>query len=114
MTTATQELCDKYNKRLFTEGILPNADESCSNVNAILLAAGPLTKQPNTVAYRVVLRYKNSEYVVHHQYFPDWPNHLTCSYFESGLYSDDLEEAMGLFAERICDHATYTDCLLRK
>ena len=92
-----------------------------------ILAAGPLSKQPATTAYRVVLRSRIGErtekslkndfgagFVVHTQYFPKYPS-LEGSFFEGGDYFDEkhLVEATRCFAERVTGHAVHLASLYR-
>ena len=85
-----------------------------------ILAAGPLTKQPGTRAYRVVLVSRGGELVVYNQHFPDFTDMSRIdllpsehSYFETGSYFADTElvKATQAFAKRIADHAeTLASC----
>lgn len=79
---------------------------------ATLLAAGPMTKQPSTIAYRIVMVaewsncHKMGRIVVWNQGFNDWPD-LENTHFYSGDYYrlDQLAEATARFAKRIADSA---------
>lgn len=69
-----------------------------------VIAAGPLTKQPSTVATRVVLRVKPDDtgFVVHNEYFPNYPS-LDNPNYEAGDYfqPDELHHAIACFGERV-------------
>ncbi len=88
-----------------------------------VMAAGPLTKQPGTSAYRIVLACTGDQFVVWTEYFP----HLTgskdlsldavdvSSYVESGDYFklNELAAATERFAERVKAHAGYIESVYR-
>ncbi len=103
---------------------------SCgSATDCMLIAAGPLSKQPCTMPYRVVLiQYNDKQYSVHNEYFKDpeiirrmnegilakehvWGE----SHLENGNYfdSDSLVDAVSKFAERVARNAQYHQSLYR-
>jgi hypothetical protein len=82
---------------------------------ARFIAAGPLTKQPATMAYRVVLvedfdaEGQNGRYIVWRQQFPDWPS-VHSVYFAEGDYFEgvnSIKAAITRFAERCANTAEY-------
>ncbi len=85
-----------------------------------VFAAGPLTKQPGTVAYRIVLRKINGArpFVVHMERFPEFtvehpdfknPTYDGGQYFEVG----ELDKAIKAFGERVAANADYVRSLYR-
>lgn len=71
-----------------------------------IIAAGPLTKQPHSVPFRVVLRVQpNGGYVVHNQYFPEVgkPSFCDGSYFQTG--PENFVDATKKFADRVTRYA---------
>ena len=90
-----------------------------------LIAAGPLSKQPATMPYRIVLVDRGSEenhdYVVYREYFDEEQlqdvieNPVVSSHFADGTYcGNDLVRAVGLFGEKVAFHAKYLESLNRK
>lgn len=82
---------------------------------ATLIAAGPLTKQPATMAYRIVLVSRCSgDYVVWKQYFSNYPD-IRKSHYESGSYfkPDEFSVAAAEFGRRVTDDARFYDSLYR-
>ncbi len=84
--------------------------------NKGILAAGPLTRQPGTRAYRYVIVERMGEYVVYNQGFgehdngsTDWGSH----HFSSGSYCRTLVEATQRFAERLSRDVVHYDSLFR-
>lgn len=83
-----------------------------------ILAAGPLTKQPGTRAFRVVIRLFAYEISVHNQIFPEWPRLDNAEYAEGDYFRlSQLAEATARFAERVrlsapCIGSIYREPLL--
>jgi hypothetical protein len=83
-----------------------------------IIAAGPLSKQPGSTAYRIVLiAYEDGEYSVHHQMFNDVTNLKRSSlahgsYFKAG--PEGLTKATVKFAEKVTAHAEYLASLFRE
>lgn len=80
-----------------------------------IIASGPLFKQRNTMAYRVVLRSlqlngpwedRHPEYVVQFEGFPYWPS-TKSPYFFEGIYTRTLREGIIAFGERVLRNAEY-------
>jgi hypothetical protein len=91
-----------------------------------IIAAGPLTKQPGTVAYRIVLRRVEGvqPFVVHMQRFPDIVyrpgrstlfGNLMQSDFAEGIYfyANEFHKAVEAFGKKVADHANFTQSLYR-
>lgn len=85
-----------------------------------LLAAGPLTKQPGTRPYRIILADLGDEFVVHTEVLqddsPDLSEPITCgSFYETGDYFDakQLGQAYKRFGERVVKNADYADSVYR-
>jgi hypothetical protein len=89
-----------------------------------IIAAGPLSKQPGSTPYRIVLiAYDNGEYSVHHQMFreddlgklkagePVSSSLAHGSYFRSG--GEELARATKKFADKVSAHADYLPSLFR-
>lgn len=92
-----------------------------------LIAAGPLTKQPGTMPYRVVLVVKGDEFIVYDEIFDteglpspsyshDVLDDIPESRFENGsyFYGDQFAEAVVRFATRLADHSGSLRSLYRE
>lgn len=87
-----------------------------------IIAAGPLTKQPGTMPFRVVMRVREDEYmplVVCIQQFdqrPDGTLDLEKAHYHSSNYlrREDLVRANWLFAERVAYYANTMASLYRE
>lgn len=90
---------------------------------AVLLAHGPLSKQPMTIARRLVLvALDDNTFGVWWQCFPNLnldderPN-LTQSHFDTGLWNrptfSEPDEAQRAFARKLLDDSTHLESLLR-
>lgn len=80
-----------------------------------IIAAGPLSKQPSTVPYRIVLlEYGNGSLSVHHQMFNSVDN-LAKGSFAHGHYfqKDQIADATKKFAEKVTEHSGYLNSTLR-
>ena len=83
-------------------------------INNNVFAAGPITKQPGTTAYRIVLRKLNGNhpFVVHTQHFPnyevDFPD-FSKNYFSNGTYftANELTKAVECFGKKIVENAVF-------
>lgn len=85
-----------------------------------LLAAGPVTKQPSTRPYRVVLIDRGDKFSVHTEFLndahADLSQPITCgSFFEAGDYyfPDQLHKAYARFAERVANQSAYAETVYR-
>lgn len=82
-----------------------------------VIAVGPLTKQPATVANRVVLRYilANLVFAVHTECFPHYPD-LGNSYYIQGDYfqQHQLADAVKRFGDKISDSHVYMGSVYRQ
>lgn len=83
-----------------------------------VIAAGPLSKQRGTMAYRVVLCWHEprQEFVVWNQQFPrytiDNPDCSNSNASEGSYFKvDELRYATECFAERVGKHARYLESL---
>lgn len=103
-------------------GPLSINNDRVSNVDQTgkIIAAGPLSKQPMTRAYRIILVMLSEKdmarYVVWVQVFPDYPD-LSCPFVEDGDYymgDEDIVEATETFADRVKNHADYLGSLLKE
>jgi len=90
-------------------------------MKGLLLAAGPITKQPSTVAFRVVLVGRETEDVEHpHPFvvwverFPNFPS-LEGSSFSSGEYFlfHDFDKAVQTFGLLIMNGAKFIPSIYR-
>lgn len=88
---------------------------------ARIIAVGPLTKQPMTLAYRVALsELANGSFAVHHEYFRNEGvlslSQIEESWFERGDYfnPNELVEATARFGERVAKQAEYLESLYRE
>jgi hypothetical protein len=93
-----------------------------------LIAAGPLTKQPETLPYRIVLIANGPKFTVHTEYFDDsqiiektanaQPGDpiLAESSLSGGNYfnADELVKATIAFAERLAKNAEYIQSIYRE
>lgn len=79
------------------------------------IAKGPITKQPGTIAYRIILVSNERGFVVYTEQFNHYPL-LNVSglcmghYFKSGQFA----EAVKCFGEKVADSAKYMDSLYRE
>jgi hypothetical protein len=88
--------------------------------DAVVVAAGPLTRQPATVAHRVTIRHKRegqaTAWVVSNQFFPLYPR-LDKFHFGDGHYvygEDKLPDAIVAFAKVLTRHAENVKSLFRQ
>lgn len=86
--------------------------------NGHIVAAGPITKQPGTRAYRIVLTITLSgEYTVHTQSFDDSAK-LEKSDFSNGHYfgagPKQFQEAIAKFSEKVAKHAEFCSSIYRE
>ena len=67
-----------------------------------VFAAGPLTQQPGTVGFRVILQKVADGFNVHKQIFPDYPD-LRSAFSVEGHYfnNDELHLAVDCFARQV-------------
>ena len=92
-----------------------------TGINNNVFAAGPITKQPGTMAYRIVLRNLTgvSPFVVHTQFFPnyeaDYPD-FSKSHFAHGHYftAGELAAAVECFGKKIAENASCIGSLYRE
>jgi len=87
-------------------GTLAIINEDCTKFGPVI-AAGPLSKQPHTIAFRVVLVQRDDgSFVVWNQYFPNYPDRGEQN-LESGDYfqTHQLVESTQRFAERVVRHS---------
>jgi len=98
-------------------------DRVCLNPPATtdVIAAGPITHQPHSRAYRVVLVNKGNRFVVWNQYFDlgTTVDHLSdCDngFFGDGSYfrPNQLAEATECFGRRIADTAHHIKSIYRE
>lgn len=86
-----------------------------------IMAAGPITRQPSTVPYRVVMVNFGTQISVHNQYFDCEGTDLAAAcesavcYLENGDYfnPEELKECIERFAERCKRHAEYAQSIFR-
>jgi hypothetical protein len=105
-------------------GLAPGACPVAGGNPAVVIAAGPLSKQPGTVANRVVLvkvesaaqiaGHRYNRFVVYNEFFPNYPD-VSASHYDSGRYfrDEDLVDATKAFAERVAVQANYLASLYR-
>jgi hypothetical protein len=98
---------------------------SLVNDDERVMAAGPLTKQPATRPYRVVLVNWGIQFSVHNQLFADNEDPITdlafscssslSSYLENGDYFkvEDFPKAVERFAERVKRNAEFIKSIFR-
>ena len=88
-----------------------------------IIAAGPITKQPYTRPYRIIIRLNsNGELVVCNQYFDinkDYDDlYLAClkanSDYGNGVYTTHLSDAISVWAKRLSNDTTYTESIYRE
>ena len=85
-------------------------ETSATPPNATIIAAGPLTKQPSSDVYRIVLRDLGEDgFVVHSQSFRLCDGRLIPEGYSNGDYykADSLVRATVRFCERLKQHAKY-------
>lgn len=93
--------------------------------NVKIIAAGPITKQPSTQPYRIVLAATETEFVVWTEYFHGFGGNSLSealqhenvhSSFDHGNYykPDELAEAMRKFAQRVNNNADYAESVYRE
>lgn len=79
-----------------------------TNEGQHILAAGPHTRQPNTIEYRIVLiRHHDESYSVHSQIFEGPHTHYLVggNYFDKG--KEGFEKACKAFGETVSKQACY-------
>jgi hypothetical protein len=96
---------DQLSKRVHLTG-LAAVSVTIKGSDGTIIAAGPITKQPGTVAGRQVIAVTGKELIVATQYFPEFPG-VTEYNFENGNYLglDQLDVAQSVFAKRLADNA---------
>jgi hypothetical protein len=98
---------------------LPAGHEQVAGMLVTAIAAGPISKQPGTIANRVVLvasgqTDRHSQFAVYMEMFPNYPD-VKESHFSDGNYfkADQLVEATKRFAQRVTNNAGYLTSLYR-
>ena len=79
------------------------------------IAKGPITKQPGTIAYRIVLFSGDQGFVVYVQQFYDYPD-LNSNVLYDGTYfnKEQFSNAVKFFGEKIANSAKCMDSLYRE
>ena len=82
--------------------------------NDTIIAAGPLTKQPGTIAYRWVLFVSGPQIIMRRECFPNGFDE-DVSYFSDGKYFelDELALAVRAFGDRVGADSRYMDSVYR-
>lgn len=97
---------------IYTPNAMSDRDESYR-----IIAAGPLSKQPGTIYYRIILvEYENGSFSVHSQGFnekADLKANVKGSW-QSGNYfrKDEIAQATKKFAERVSSQASFLNSTL--
>ncbi len=78
------------------------------DTSGVVIAAGPLTKQPLSIPYRIVLvQYDDGHFSVHFEQFKEMPEGATdvikkCNFYEGSYFGPhQLPEAVKCFGERL-------------
>lgn len=81
-----------------------------------LIAAGPLSKQPMTLPFRVVLVTDGEKLIVWNEVLPNWPDDTTNGHFLTGSYFsiEELDKATERFAQRVADKASTLRSIYRE
>lgn len=96
--------------KLFPQSVVPHRDN--------VLAMGPLSKQPGSTPYRIVLIERDDKLIVYAQGFKENENGTLdfgkTSFSQGDYYGpDELVKATQRFAERTAKHAEYLQSLYR-
>jgi len=110
------EMPKSDNRKISNGALVPLVLFNIGYVTAMLIAAGPLTKQPEALAYRLVLLQETGGFSVRNEHFVATPipnRPLPLSYLGEGHYFAHYEfpQAVKRFAERLHEDAGHYDSL---